>query len=718
MRDWLLTFRVCSSWDEWLQALSVHRDTDEQAPLTIPLPPKVDRSCIEHLEKAARVLVERGGAQICPVDAIISVGDRGETAARLFAWLTGSPVLYPETGDGVLDSIVDLCAGKSNVLISCDKDFDRFGLSEFSSALGKHNVNFGFIYPYDTESAVIAAFKAALDPYPSDSAANCLINPLSWLNVDRVFEDLHLAAGATITAERMQEILALPAHIKMIIAHGNGFDYNLGQTVLCCIDGAIPLIHDPMLFPCFQTGVCLRPTQSRFAMNHIRADFLLMATCWGVLDGATGLDYARTAYSPLVAGSGVWALMTTASPWTSAPQDWLRIHNALSKSHTQGEAARRLNQLVDPLHATFLLFGNPCARLRATPYRRLQLNMNVNVPYPAQELLPGFQLLRIEPSVLSHYAAYVPKGEHDSLLGRAEFAKADESADDTLIAFCETRLTLEYAPVEGLGPRPGMETYAHLTRNVGMVEHLLPAFGQRPDELTLAGRITNLKRQSLALGRFLENRETGNGHMLFEEEFASIAAIHGEWLSSAQSVTSTWLTWSTKGPAAGFIVDIWRPEFRQTSVAEGPRCDVCRKLTRNQIYTCLTAPLPERTLTLCRLCSTKSDMPSIFELSIDIQKIIHEKNWFHVYASLGNESDHPGLLCSAMFFMSAYRVWPECISLQSATWMGIQETAQLDFAIPKPEPTTPGAHWFVMIGLFDGAPFTHCTQIRIPGEPG
>jgi hypothetical protein len=717
MRDWLLTLRVCSSWDEWLQALSVRRDTDEQDSLTLPLPPQVDRSCIEHVKKAISILGERGGAHICPVDAVISVGERGETAARLFAWLTGSPVLYPETGDGALDNIVDLCTGKSNVLISCDKDFNQFGLSELSSTLGKLNVNFGFIYPYDTESAVIAAFKAAHDPYPTDSVANYLINPLSWLEVDRVFDNLHLAIGATITTDRMQEILALPANIKMIVAHGNGFDYNLGQTVLCCIDGAIPVIHNPMLFPCFQTGVCLRSSQSRFSMNHIQADFLLMATCWGVFDGAE-LDYTRTAFSPLVVGSSVWALMTTAGPWTSAPQDWLRIHNALSHSYTHGEAARRLNHLVDPLHATFFLFGNPCAKLCAAPYRRLQLNMSVNVPSPTPELLPGFQLLQIEPSVLSNYAAYVPEGDLNSQLGRAEFAKAEASADGTLIAFCDTRLTIAHAPVEELGPRPGMETYARLTRNVGMVEHLLPAFGQGTNEMTLAGSIANLKRKSVALGRFLENREIGNGHMLLKEEFASIAAIHNEWLSCAQSITSTWLTWSTKGPAAGFIVDIWRPEFRQTSVAEGPRCDVCRKSTRNQFYTCLTTPLPERTLTLCRICSTKSDKPSSFELSIDFQQIIYEKNCFYVYASLGNESDHPSLLCSAMFLMSAYHVWPECISLQSAAWMSIKETAQLDFAIPKPEFTTPGAHWFVMIGLFDGAPFTHCTQIHISRAPG
>jgi hypothetical protein len=710
MKDGFTSFRICRSREEWLQALSVPPDWEHAS--VIPLPPELDESTLERLNAVARGLADRG-ARACPVDAVIAVGTRGRTAAAFFAWLTESPILNAEPGDLALNSIERLCGNKSNVLISCDKDFDAFGLTEISSTLGKLKVNFGFIYAYDMESALIAAFKAAFEPN-SSKRANYLINAMSRLDIDKTFGALHVAGGTGLTADRMHELLVYPAHIKTIVAHGNGFDYNLGKAVLCCISGTIPVLNDPMLFSCFQNGECVKSAQHRVGVDLIQSDVLLMATCWGVFDGAVGLDYARTAYARLITGSGVWSLIATATAWTAAPQDWLRIQHALSESRTQGEATRRLNQILDPLHATFLLFGNPLANLQTTPNNRVCFEMDG--PDDIHELTSGFQLLRIKPGPQSPYAIYVVKGEQGSASGHAEFAKAEDVADGTLLAFSENTLTLESAPVHRMGPRPGMETYARLCRNVAMVERLLPAFEGFQDKSRLAQRIATLKHQSSTLGRWLENRETGNGYALFEEEYGGIAALHEEWLSAAQSVISEWLAWSTEGPAARFVVDVWRQEFRRVLVAEGPRCEVCRKPTRNQIYVPLIEPLPERTLTLCRICSTKSDLPSTFELSINVPKIIDEGNRYRVSASLENGSHHSTLLGSAMYLMTANRVWPECVWQRKAVWMKEQETLELDCAIPKPEARTPAAHWFVILGLFDGAPFTHCTKVHISGD--
>jgi hypothetical protein len=218
------------------------------------------------------------------------------------------------------------------------------------------------------------------------------------------------------------------------------------------------------------------------------------------------------------------------------------------------------------------------------------------------------------------------------------------------------------------------------------------------------------------LGQWLQNRRAGNGHVLFEQELRGVAALHDEWLSVAQLVTGTWLRWCTKGPAAQFVVDAWRPAFRRTSVADGPQCDVCGKSTRSQTYTCVAGSLPERTLTLCRICSTKSDLPSKFELSISLREIVHAGEWFRVLGTLENRSDSPALLSTAMFFMAANRVWPESVAQQEPVWIRAQQTLRLD--LPTPQSIIQGDHWFVVIGLFDCAPFTYCTKVQITQNSG
>lgn len=715
MKDGFTSFRIVPSREQWLRALAV--PPDWKRTVVIPLPPDLNETNLERLNAVAQDLADRGGATICPVDAVISVGTRGKMAADFFSWLTGSPHLPAELGERSLGSIQRHCSDKSNVLISCDKDFAAFGLTEISSALGKLKVNFGYIYAFDTESALIAAFKAAFEP-DSSERANYLINAMSRLNIDEDFGELHVAAGASITAERMQELLVRRAHFKVIFSHGNGFDYNLGKAVLCCIPGTIPVLNDPLLFSCFQTGECTRSGQQRVGVDVIQSEVLLMATCWGVLDGSIGLDYARTAYGRLIAGSGVWSLMATATAWTAAPHDWLRIQHVLSNSPTLGEATRRLNHELDSVHATFLLFGNPRVTLKTIPNGKACVE--IHEANEIRDLPSGFRMLQVKASSQSDFAVYIVRSEAGSASGHADFATSAHLPRGTLAAFSETTLTIQTAPVQRLGPRPGMKTYARLCHNIAIVERLLPGLLQSQDQSLLAQRIATLSRRSVMLGRWMENRETENGIVLFEEEYGGLIALHDEWLSVAQGVVSEWLAWSTGQPAARFIMDVWRSEFRQVKVAEGPRCQVCAKPTRNQLYASLAFALPERTLSLCRICSTKSDFPSAFHLSIDMRKIIEREDQFEVLASLVNGCDDPALMAAAIFLMSANRVWPACVWQQEATWIKQRETMELNCTIPKPEGMVPGAHWIVILGLFDGAPFTHCTKVHFlrDAEPG
>lgn len=76
------------------------------------------------------------------------------------------------------------------------------------------------------------------------------------------------------------------------------------------------------------------------------------------------------------------------------------------------------------------------------------------------------------------------------------------------------------------------------------------------------------------------------------------------------------------------------------------------------------------------------------------------------------------LVAPAMFFMSVYQTWAASAATFPPRWLGSGEAPPLAYRTTVPEDLVPDNHWFVVVGIVDGAAFTWCTRARIARRRG
>lgn len=678
----------------------------------LPLPPGLSELEQRHFEQVARAWAIRRDVRPCPVDIVVGIGPLGEISARLFGLITGTPVVAPSP-DGGVEAMVALAVEHGDVLVCVDLGQTWLYPTDLSAKTYATGARLGFVCSYDVLTAVVGALKAALVAPESEEVETIVLDGRSRDPVDHTWGQLTLTHASSVTIDRVRELLARPCHIKVIAAHGNGYDYSLGPAVLCGVEGPVPQLDDAALFSCFQTGTCLRGDNKRVHVGSIRGDVLFIAACWGFLDGAQGVDLGRTAVSAWLRGPDIGAVIMTAVPWTSLAGDCLRLLASVEGAPSLGDATRRLNTSLDAGCSAFVLLGNPRAPLGATGIATTSLAPSPDDLVRLPQLPAGVHLIKAS-EVDGRVSLDTEAPE--AWIGVVG-VQLDDERRAVLVANSHPAVPTLLAD-SGRGPRPTREAYARLAHHVVLSAQVEPGFVQEGGGASLAPELLAHARSTVQVVDALADQQVGETWLLTPRQRGVLEYLDDGWVQLAGAFAERYVSWCTGAAAARFLPNEWRRDYRQAFAEVGPICDVCHLPTRLHGYHALDGVLPERHLRLCRLCSTKSDLPADFALEVLVGEIVDDDDELVFTGELVNSTAQAVLVAPAMFFMSAYQTWAASAETFPPRWLGSGEALPLSYRTTVPEDLVPGDHWFVVVGIVDGAPFTWCTRARITRRRG
>jgi hypothetical protein len=702
-----LQFSISSTAEEWTTATS--NGWNKNQPL--PLPPGLSETEHRHIQWVAKTLAARHACP-CPVDIAVGIGPLGEISVRLFALITGTPVVVLSP-DGGVEALVALAAGYGDVLVCAELGQAWLHPTDLSAKSYATGARLGFVCPYNVLTAVVGALKAALVAPASKEVETIVLDGRSREPVDYTWGRLTLTFANSVTMDRVRELLERPCHIKVIAAHGNAYDYSLGPAVLCGIEGPVPQLEDAALFPCFQTGTCLRGDDKRVHVGSIRGDVLFVAACWGFLDGAEGVDLGRTAMATWLRGPDVGAVVATAVPWTSLAGDCLRLLASVHGAPSLGDATRRLNTSLDPGCSAFVLFGNPRAPLGVTGVSTTSLALSRDELVRLPPLPAGVHL--IEASEVDGRLCL--DGDAPGAWIGVVGVHLDDERRAVLVANSHPVVPMLLAD-RGRGPRPTREAYARLAHHVVFSARIEPLFVQEGSGSSLAPQLLAHARSTMQVVDALADQQVGETWLLTPRQRGVLEYLDDGWLQLAAAFVERYVSWCTGAVGARFLLNEWQQDYRRAFSEVGSVCDVCHLPTRLHCYHALDGVLPGRHLRLCRLCSTKSDLPADFALEVRVLEIVDNDDELGFTGELVNPTPGAVLVAPAMFFMSAYRTWAASAATFPPQWLGSGEALPLAYRTTVPEDFVPGDHWFVVVGMVDGAPFTWCTRARITRRRG
>lgn len=708
MSPYALQFSISSTAEAWTTATSGVWNMDQP----LPLPPGLSEPEHRHIERVVRSWAARRDVRPCPVDIVVGIGHLGEISARFFGLITGTSVVAPSP-DGGLEAVLALTEKHGDILVCVDLGQTWLYPTDLSAKAYATGARLGFVCSYDLLTAVIGALKAALVAPGTEEVETIVLDDRSRDPVDYTWGRLTLTHASGVSIDRIRELLVRPCHVKVIAAHGNGYDYSLGPAVLCSIEGPVPKLEDAALFPCFQAGTCFRGNDKRVHVGSIRADVLFIAACWGFLDGAQEVDLRRTAVSAWLREPDVGAVITTAVPWTSLTGDCLRLLASVEGAPSLGDATRRLNTSLDAGCSAFVLLGNPRAPFGTTGVGTMSLLPSPEGLVRLPQLPAGVHLI-----------------ESSEVDGRVSL---DAEAPEAWIGVVGVQLNDERRAVvvanshpvvptllgdRGRGPRPTRQAYARLAYHVGLSTRVEPIFVQKGCGASLAPQIIAHARSTVQVVDALADQQVGKTWLLTSQQRMALEYLDDGWMQLAGAFAERYVSWCTGAAAAQFLSNEWRRDYRKVFAEVGSICDVCHLPTRLHGYQALDGVLPARHLRLCRLCSTKSDLPADFDLEFRVSEIVDNDDELCFTGELVNPTSRVVLVAPAMFFMSAYRTWAASTATFPPRWLGSGEALPLAYRTTVPDDLVPGDHWFVVVGIVDGAPFTWSTRARITHRRG
>ncbi len=676
---------------------------------TIPLPPGTSERLPERLNTLLNRLQRVGGARVRPVEVIFGAGPFGSVAARLFAHLTGVVPPRASPTNSLAARVSRRVQSGSSLVICADHSLGEGGLNRLALAMRGARRAPGLIYAVDLDSAVMQAVKAAFPPAIPPKGDTWLVDSVTRSSSDLSVPGWRASPSHLLNPKEIGAALrntALPT--KAMFTHGNGFDFDLGKAVLCGFaTDVIPRANSPAMFPCLHTGACLRGGQTRLHPRDLEAEVLILASCLGVLDAPAELDLRMTAFAGLALSPDIRSIITTAHYWVAAPEAGLRLLEAVACAQTLGELVTRLNTGLDPFaRSAFLLFGNPEA---PSPRQADLMTWQVD-----SEALQGESTLA--PGL--HQIAGPADGPRRRLvvLGneltspRVRFATAAQRSDTMLILNAEP-VSLRAEHLDH-APASADRTQARAQAFLRFCDQLLPASADAEAMRQLRSEAWDLLNRARALERAMEERRFGTLEVVTTPEYTLLHALDTDSDRLCYALVEQYCEWSVGSSMARFLVSAWRSGHRQERITLGNVCPVCRAPLREHVYSAFDSE-GDRRLVLCSSCSTVADMPDGRALTVEICGYQDQHDRFELTTRFTHGEPCDAQICAAVFLMSRYEVWPESASPVQLRRLVPGDTWTMRSTLSKPSSPLLGEHWFVLIGVFEGVPFTASRKVLI-----
>ena len=110
-------------------------------------------------------------------------------------------------------------------------------------------------------------------------------------------------------------------------------------------------------------------------------------------------------------------------------------------------------------------------------------------------------------------------------------------------------------------------------------------------------------------------------------------------------------------------------------------------------------------------CSLIADMPADQPVTVDIARPVEREDAFEITVAIRQRGPGESQIAAAAFLMSGYEVWPESAGPVEVKRLAPEDTWTFATALKKPPQALEGEHWFVVVGLIDGVPFTRTRRV-------
>lgn len=669
----------------------------------VPLPP----GCTPHLEARLNSLVCRlrttDRVDSCSVETVIGIGTFGEIAARLFTYLTDSSLYLLEKPYGFTTQLNKFGNQCSSLLVCLDTELGSGALNAASLALQGAGARIGFVYANDVDSAVLYAFKASFPLPDRDNDSFLLIDSMTRSTRNISLPGWRSISTSDLEAAHAASLLSDPTStMKGILTHGNGFDYQLGEAVLCGLETEeIPHLNHPAMFPCFHTGKCLRTKQTRILPQELIANVLILASCLGVMDGPPGIDISSTAFHALMRGANVWSMINTAHYWVASPEVGLQMLAAVGSSDTLGSLVHCLDKVLDPLASSaFLLFGNPNATITQRPLAQIKIDskiLSVGI-----SLSPGLYRLYTEQDACPPIILVTGTADKEPVMRVSRDTDSKRSDSIILMAGSELCLKIPTAKKSALGIA---EIEATAQGLLHFAEQFLLELTTRDIADNYRAFSFTLRNNSRALARAFRERGPEGIVILTNDEAVLLQLLYTDLSRLGNDLTVTYRDWCIGENKPRFLLSVWQAHYEQVAVEFGKSCTQCGAPMREHIYKGLNPVSGDRRISHCPLCSLRSDLPLGLPLTLTVKGLDEDIDHFNLRVSVTQNGLKTMQLSSAAFLMSGYAVWRESASEVKIGYRNSGESWDLQMKIMKPPETLIGDHWFVLIGLADGTPY-------------
>lgn len=676
---------------------------------TIPLPPGISERLPQRLDTFLGRFRRVGGARACPVEAVLGAGPFGLVAARLFAHLTGAAPPRAAPVHALEARVARRAQSGLSLVICADPSLGEGGLNRLALAMRGALRAPGMIYAVDIDSAVMQAVKAAYTPAKPPNGDTWLVDTVTRGWSDLSAPGWRATPAHLLTANQIGAALrnvALP--IKAVLTHGNGFDFDLGEAVMCGFaTDVIPRSASPAMFSCLHTGACLRVQQTRLHPGDLDAEVLILASCTGVLDAPAEVDLSVTAFAGFAASPDVRSIITTAHYWVAAPEAGLRLLEAVAGSQSLGELVVRLNTGLDPFaRSAFLLFGNPEAPA-PRPADLKTRRLDSEALQAGLILAPGLHRIA-GPADGARRCLIVLGGGSDP--PRVRFATAAEPSDALLIFNSEPVYLLEEHPEQA--PALADQTLARAQAFLRFCDQLLPTLADPEVVHQRRAEASDLIDRARSLERATEEHRAGTLQVATTQERALLHMLDADSDQLSRALVKHFRDWSVGGPMARFLVSVWRSVHRQVRLISGRACPTCQAPLREPVYDALDGHGGRR-LVFCPSCSTVADIPHERTLTVTIRSYQLHADQIDLAAEIACEEHCQVQICAAAFLMSRYEVWTESAGPVQLRRPTPGDTWFMSATLEKPNSPLLGEHWLVLVGLIDGVPFTAARKVLI-----
>lgn len=703
-----LVFEPFLSMREWRRRTETPADPGADR-MIIPLPPGISERLPERLDTLLGRLRRVGGARACPVEAILGAGPFGAVAARLFAHLTGAAPPRASPASALGARVARRAQSGSSLMVCADPSLGEGGLNRLAFALRRAPRAPGLIYAVDIDGAVMQAVKAAFTPATPLGGDTLLVDAMTRGSSALSAPGWHATSPRLLSIDQIGPALrstALP--IKAVLTHGNGFDFDLGEAVLCgFVNDVIPRADSLAMFPCLHTGTCLRVKQTRLHPGDLDAEVLILASCLGVLDAPAEVDLSVTVFAQLAAGPDVRSIITTIHYWVAAPEAGLRLLEAVAGTQTLGELVVRLNSNLDPFaRSAFLLFGNPEAPAPGPAHLNTK-RLDAEALQAGSRLAPG--LYRIAgPADEARRCILVLGDGLDP--PQVRVANSAEQSEALLIFNAEPVTLREEHPDRA--PALADRIHARAKALLKFCDQLLPTLADANAALQRRAEALDLLNRARALATAMEERRAGTLEVVTIQECGLLHALDANSDRLCGALVEHYRDWSVGGPMARFLMSVWRSVYRQRRLIFGRACPACQTPLREPVYDAIDGDGGRR-LAFCSSCSTVADMPDDQALTVTIRSYREHPDSFELAAEIAHEGPYEARICTAAFLMSRYKVRLETAGPVQLRRLVPGDTCIMTSTLRKSGSSSLGEHWFVLIGLIDGVPFTAARRVLI-----